>query len=235
VRGVSCPRAADGEQIVNRLFVIGILLRAASAAQASPFVNLDFEQANVPAGTGQTLNAGLALPGWTARVNNSVLGNVYYDYAGIGEPFVALYDRPDFFGPGFIFLDGRFDVAMGGNAGVPALIASIAQSGDVPGDARSVRFVTDGLRPPPVVAMDGTDLQSFLISTTYRGFDRVDTYAVDVTAFAGASRELRFSTLPLCAFDTVSFSTSPVPEPVCIAGILVAAAPFLVRRRRRSP
>src|SRR5436190_1440681 len=73
-----------------------VLVSFSRAAAAAPFTNLDFEQAIVPPGTPSpgTVSSSLAFPGWTVRIGNSAINSVYYDYDGIGEAAVALYDKP---------------------------------------------------------------------------------------------------------------------------------------------
>jgi hypothetical protein len=129
---------------VRLTFLVVVLLLAASAAQASPFVNLDFEQANVPAGTGQFISTANAFPGWTARINNAALGGVYHDYDGIGEAAVALYDQPAF-DLGIPLLQGSYAALLIGNGGFPPDVASLSQVGDP--RRRSIASIARGIFP----------------------------------------------------------------------------------------
>src|SRR5437867_33193 len=56
---------------MRAVVVIALTFLLAASAPAAPFVNLDFEQATVPSGTGSQMSASLAFPGWTARYENT--------------------------------------------------------------------------------------------------------------------------------------------------------------------
>src|SRR5262245_698817 len=111
----------------------GLLLLAAAPARlaGAPFVNLNFEQGVAPPGSGETIPASMAFPGWTPRIATFVQDDVYYNYPGIGEACVVLYDRSLSIG-GLPVLEGQFSVALISSA--DSMEASLTQQGGIPAD-----------------------------------------------------------------------------------------------------
>ena len=189
----------------------GLLLLAAASARvtAAPFVNLDFEQATVPPGTGATIAASSAFPGWTPRIGTSVQSSVNYNYPGIGESAVVLYD--DWILGATAVLDGQYSALL-----IPTQAsnsASLAQSGDVPGDTKSLLIRGAQNRPAPVVTLNGTPIALVVVDPSSTIFEPV-VYGGDIAAFAGETAEMRISSgASILAADSIVFSPTAVPEP----------------------
>ena len=211
----------------------GLLLLVVAPARtvASPFVNLDFEQAVVPPGTGPAVAASTAFPGWTPRIASLVQSEVYYNYPGIGEGCVVLYDQPLSIG-GLPVLEGHFSVAL--ISGGATEEASLSQRGEIPVDARSLLFLGPP-RPPAVVAIDGNVLD--LVSLPNEE-SSLPLWGADITRFAGSNVDLRLSSVHppngnIAGIDSLRFSTQPVPEPA-LPGLLTFAAVWAWTHRARG-
>jgi hypothetical protein len=190
-----------------------------SDASSAPFANLDFEDAVVP---------GDVLPDWS--VNN--LGPIY-DLVCLGSSCVSVHDTGS---PAP--LEGSFSVFLqGGTSGdsgaLPLIGASISQTGDVPGTAKSIRLLSttgDILSDPIIssqnlrVSLDDTNIPLVALGTA----GDLITVGGDIAAFAGTTAKLTISTATpeidgpeLWAWlDAVSFSSAPVPEP---SGLVIGA------------
>jgi hypothetical protein len=213
--------------------VVGLVLLAGLTARldAAPFINLDFEQATVPPNVllSENFSAAAAFPGWTTRIGNVALSTVYYNSAGIGGPFIALYDYPLGIG-GFPVLEGRYSPALHGL--VPdGTEASLSQIGDIPADARSLRLLSPPDRPP-LIKINGELLSLVLLSNPG---PTLPLWGADITAFAGSTVELRISTAHsvdevgrglFSGADALIFSSIPIPEPSSAA--LVALIMWII-------
>jgi hypothetical protein len=224
---------------LKAILIAGLLLAAAAVpgrVAAAPFVNLDFEQAVVPAGTppSQSFIAGAAFPGWTPRIGSVIQTTVYYDEAGIGEPALVIYDNESVAGLGFVPL-------MQGQRGAILIRdpssdigGSLSQFGDVPSDARSLRLLADTFRARPKVTLGGQDVPLTLLSVS-GAFGDIGLYAGDVTAMAGETLELRLgSSGAVSPIDGLAFSPQPVPEPACML-LIASSGVWLIRIHRQSP
>jgi hypothetical protein len=215
--------------------VAGLLLLAGAGARvgAAPFVNLDFEQATVPPGTATTIAASAAFPGWTPRIGTFVLSDVYYNYPGIGEASVVIYDQPLSIG-GLPVLEGRFSVTL--ISGTDSdLESSLSQQGDIPAGMRSLRFLGPP-RPSAVIAVNGTVLE--LVSLPNPG-SSLPLWGADITAFAGSNVDLRLSSVHppmgnVAGIDSLRFSTQPIPEPSQAALLACMMAIWSFGRRANS-
>ena len=211
------------------LFAGTLLLTAAPARMmAAPFVNLDFEQAVVPPGTppSQSFVAAAAFPGWTPRIGGAVQTTVYYDDSGIGEPAVALYDKAEG-NLGIPVLQGHYYGILIGDTSA-TFRASLSQIGDIPADAKSIRFLSEGHQFPPVVTINGTEIPVVRLTPIPGTFYDVATFGGDISAFAGTTSELRFtSPVPphgvIASLDEIVLSAQPIPEPRVAFFCVIAA------------
>jgi hypothetical protein len=217
------------------LVVLASLVSSARFAQAAPFVNLDFEQASVPPGTGQTIDASLAFPGWTARLGSDILTQVYYDYQGEDNGLVALYDRSD---PSALvpLLQGQYDAYLRTQAFTLAP-ASLAQIGDIPSGSKSIRILVEGFRESPDITLGNVPIPMTRVAG--RGIlQETDVYAGDISSFAGTTTELRiFSTTAAPGvgsnvIDDITFSPLEVPEPAQFVFSIILTFCFALRRSR---
>jgi hypothetical protein len=118
--------------------------------------------------------------------------------------------------------------------------ASIAQFGRLPGDAQSLQLKVHGQAQYFSVTFGGQNIQMlpFDVKTNYT------LYGGDISLFAGQVGELRLTALttPLLphnflTFDSIVFSSQPVPEPPSIVllsiGVAVSLGWWRLRRRRK--
>jgi hypothetical protein len=234
--------------LLRRLATIGVLSAAAFAqtATAAPFGNLDFEMA----AEGDT-----SLPDWLGGrigandppyAGDETIGPI----AATGRHFngVCLGSRcagvvnSEVIVPEFRPLEGEYSILLQGGT-LPGGTIYIEQTGDVPVDARSIRFrastpytggrlsdlrlSVDGLPLAPIVEI-GADSRSRLL-------------AADLSAWAGRSITLRIAVYAdpsggysetNALLDAIEFSASPIPEPGS-ASLLGLGLALLARGRRR--
>lgn len=215
-----------------RIVVLVVASWCGLRAAAAPFVNLNFEQATVPPGTPPGVYpAALAFPGWTPRIGGTAVSTVYYNYSGIGEAALAIYDQ-GFGGIGPV-LEGTYSAGLVTDFGF-GTIASLSQFGDVPSDAQSLRLLTPQFRPPPVATLNGIAVPFVRLSPPGT-FNDPAVYGAAMSTFAGATVELRLSSGASLGFfgglDDVRFSPVPIPEPQVLAILLTILASILRRKR----
>ena len=199
-------------------------------AQGQGFLNLDFESATIaptpPGGSTFPADPAQALPGWTVGGANTV---VSYNDLSLGAPAVDLMG-PNFpNGAGYTPLQGSYSVLLqyfGIDGGPPTL----SQTATIPSGTQSISFlVSSGQNvadsTATVVTLNGVNIPLVAIAG-----DRV---AGNVSAFAGNSAQLTFSTINSDVsiyFDDIQFSPSAVPEP-SVLGLFALGGLLLVWRR----
>ena len=218
--------------------VLVLLLSAAGAAGQGTFQNLNFEQARVTPtpvnGYGDEVDPALAFPGWTVSAagtgtNTSWRLYTLYNSQTLDSPAVDLIGPLFPNGTGLTSLQGSYSVVLQYSAFF-RVFPFLSQTGLVPADARSISFLISSQAGvyPPFVTLNGVWVPLVPIAG--------GRLAGDVTAFAGASAELTFSTgAYLAYFDDVRFSNLPIPEPSAFG--LSALGALLVgwRALRRRP
>jgi hypothetical protein len=121
-------------------------------------------------------------------------------------------------------ISGRFSVYLEGgrNAQNVQGSAEIAQTGTVDQTAHSLLFAAT--RGVPNVSFNGQPLPVFPL----QNHSTFISYGADVSAFAGQTGELRFTTAyPVGSFlDDIQFSSQVIPEPSTIT-LLAAGAVIL--------
>jgi hypothetical protein len=184
------------------------------------FVNLDFESANVPfvpAGqAGQDVTVAQGLPGWTAYLGGNVIAQIGHNDLSLGGAYISIQ------GPQWNsaqILQGNYTVFLESRiygAGLGPQKAAIGQTGLIPAAAQSLRFVESAGEGPLQVTFNGQLVP--LVALVF-GANRT-TYGGDISAFAGQTGELRFTSpesLPTgqgaALLDAITFSGLPVPEP----------------------
>ena len=221
-----------------------------------PFQNLGFEEAVIGPVYENTVSASQALPYWTNSYEAAGGSAIWYDATPNTSPCVSIHDgKPgdQVWGHPYSPLVGNYSVFLAEGAGPYGDIINswIAQTGDVPADARSLMFKTDmpqGVNRL-VVSLNGTAIPMQLYSTDgtvnpYWG--PVETFIGDISAFTGQQNvDLQFTKIDQdpsdpyvfggVDIDNIQFSPTVVPEPSTLAliviGVLSAPLYFLLRPR----
>lgn len=209
-----------------------LLLWALVAAGQGAFQNVGFENTTLsvflvnPWGPYYVTNA--TLPGWNWSPHETGgFGDpdttVAFNSIALDAPCVTLQGSHS---PYFPSLRGEYSVLLQGGSLGGGLVtgntngASIYQTGLIPSTALSVIYFGRGsLR----VAFDGHMLSSIAITN----IANYTVWGVDISACAGQSGELRFTSPWLASglLDDIRFSSIPIPEPseldLCGLGVLV--------------
>jgi hypothetical protein len=196
-------------------------------AQGDSFHNLGFEEAVIHQTSPGSVSGSDALPHWTT--NNTW---VLYDTVPLGSTCIAIHDKLD---PYYPPINGNYSITL--HSGSYA--AYISQVGDVPGNARSLRFVTNHLEGTIRVSVDGTVIPTFTLSDV----GGVETLGGDVSAYASRNVDLRIelvnndpgNSYPYASLDGIAFSDVAVPEPSTLVLLGIGAATLIAcgwRRRR---
>lgn len=189
----------------------------ACLGHAQGFVNLDFEQGYSVSNT---------IPHWTAY-DNGVPITVLFDATSLSGASVSLFDTngpyylPPIQGKYFAWLIGGYEPSYGPVA--------LGQTGQVPVWAESISF--SGSDVGMQITFNG-QLLNFLVTGSTANFN---TYAADISAFAGQTGQLLFTVPPYNnggMLDNIQFSSSPVPEPGELALVVFSALLFGCRRWR---
>jgi hypothetical protein len=202
----------------NALCAVTVGLAAHASSQGT-FQNLNFEQAAAPGaptpvgGWGDSVDPALAFPGWTVGPTNHGIYSAVtvYNDLSLGAPAVCLMG-PNFpNAAGYSALQGSYSVLLQYFGIGPDYAPRLSQTGLVPADARSISFLVG--RSDITVSLGGVNIPLVQVAG--------GRLAGDVTAFAGSTVQLTFSTTAdnppgqgdWAYFDDVVFSSSPIPEP----------------------
>jgi len=203
---------------------LGLCIAGTLHAQAQgTFQNLGFELAtltNVSPGQIAFVPFNNAFPGWTGYWGTNPAPLAIYNGVSIGSVQISLIGRssPEYSNNVIV---GNYSAALSAGSYENDPIyqpAAIAQVGTIPATAQSLRF-----RAQPLlgnignlaVTLDGQAIPFYALGT---GPNYV-SYGADISAFAGLTRELRFSEHPISGptptvfLDVIAFSDSPIPEP----------------------
>jgi hypothetical protein len=194
------------------------------------FQDLNFEAATlvpVTPGTLGPLQAGPALPGWTAYIGSSPQSEIYNG----GGPIMG--DAIVLIGPQSPPIDGNYSLLLSvdGFAGGPAI--SLEQTGMIPSGANSIEFVT--LNPGLFsVSINGSPIA--LTPLSQSGY--IVSYGGNISRFAGTTATLQFTALANSyglELDDISFSSQSVPEPgtLALASLGGLALVPAARKKRR--
>jgi len=197
-----------------------------SAQGTIPFQNLNFEAATVaPLSAGQdeySVPVAAAFPGWTGYWGTNVAAYAGHNGLSLGGVFIIIEgpnSSPILQGNFTALLQGGWAVdSSTGNTQLYPAAASIAQIGTLPAGSQSIRFFS--IFQEPEVRFDEQVIPTVFLGT---GLSSAGTaYNIlggDISALAGQTGELRFSSLPpasppgLAYLDNIYFSSEPIPEP----------------------
>jgi hypothetical protein len=216
------------------LLSLSVLAAAVAAHSQGTFRNMDFETARFlipptpPGQYGNSVDPAMAFYGWTAGSapgSNGPPTYFLYNNATLGAPSINLIG-PDFpNGMRFNALQGSYSVLMayfGTGSGVGP---SLSQTGVIPTDARSISFIVDPGYNNVLVTLNGVNIP--LVPSNGGSL-----LSGDVSAFAGQSVQLTFTTQHFLYFDNIQFSPISVPEP-CTLGLAAFGALSALRKQNK--
>jgi hypothetical protein len=204
---------------VSSLVVVSLTFTMKLLGQG--FVNLDFEDTTItPVGSPASTSYVATVPGWTW----SPPGIFAYYYAdcvayndiALDSPQVTLHSVDDPFG--YPAIDGNYSILLqGGSQFVSSTsYSAIWQTGQIPATAESLIYWGGALQ----VTFDGQSLTPIAIGNAAN----YTVWAMDISAYAGQTGELRFTKPWLdtnfsdgALLDNIQFSPVPVPEPSTLA------------------
>lgn len=204
---------------------------------AQSFQNLDFEAAhNIPVFNPQahpwSMPAANALPGWTCYIESNVTSTVFYNDVALDSAQIGLQASDSPYPPNGL-LEGQYCASLQsgviGFSGTGLIYGTvtIAQLGEIPFDAQSIRFTGNA---PFAVTIDGNAIPMLLLDVQ-SGYN---VYSGDIGQFAGQVGELSFTSYGHFGYlDSIQFSSQAVPEPSTSTLILIGAG-VLWRFRARS-
>ena len=197
------------------------LLAASSALGQGTFQNLDFEAAvvpNLPSDQAAFIPFTNAFPGWMGYAGTNQIQATVALYNGYsqGAAVDSLIDGHTAVYSNNVISGNYTAVIQAGAVGPPEFDAAtaIAQTGLIPASARSLRF--DGYQ---VTADMLLTLNGHPVPFVALGFGpNFTTYGADISAFAGQTAELRFTSLPthntFASFflDDIQLSNIEIPQ-----------------------
>ena len=216
--------------------VFSLALPLAVFAQGTSFINLNFEAAILPSlppgQSGGSILVTSALPGWHAYFGTDEIFTVTHNDVSLGAVNVSML------GPQYAssqILEGAFTVVLQGGFNTGGTSASIAQTGLVPLNARSLQFRIAGQGVADFgVFLGGQSLSLVQMST----LPNYSVYCADITAFAGLPSELRFTSFRrlggptgYAPLDAIVFSPDIIPEPSAFGLFGLGALLFTCRSR----
>jgi hypothetical protein len=214
----------------NILWLVTLSFSLLETVGAQQFVNLNFEQANVPAvpagSLGSFVDPALAFPGWTVLPNGSIFQtSVFYNDLSLGGPAIALMG-PDYPSANSYYpLEGSYSVLLMyfGTGNPPAL----SQTGFIPYGTQSISILGSA-----VIELNGVNIP---LTVTSDGRS-----AGDISMFAGQTVQLTITTAPepfghydniWDYFDDVQFSGVPEPS---MSSLMVLCTLFFLPKVKRS-
>ena len=182
-----------------------------------------------------TATAASAFPGWTLLLDGVPANTCLYNNISVGAAAVELfgtsYPRA---GQSLPVLAGNFMAGL--ESSVFGKPAAIEQTGTIPAGSKSLVFIgilVDGTS----VSLNGSLAPLVHLGHTATGFPLgYDTYGVDVSALAGRTVQLEFSTTSVAYLDNITFSpVALAPEPSTYALTMLGGTMLWWVSRRKSP
>ncbi|HEY5043105.1 MAG TPA: PEP-CTERM sorting domain-containing protein [Verrucomicrobiae bacterium] len=205
----------------SKILIIGAILLAGTFGGLSQgFINLNFEKANIVFVSGPVATTN-ALPGWSFFSGTNKQSTVAYNA-------YAVPTTSGLVGSNRLVLNGNFSASLDGNE-------SISQTGLVPNGTESLLF--DATSSFLLVSLGDQNLSYTAISTAVNSYgDSYTLYAANISAFAGQTEALTFSS-PLGHYgilDNIQFSPQAVPEPATSSLFFLAGGVLIYVRTRNK-
>jgi len=216
--------------------VLSVFTVSEHLAYSQGFVNLNFENPILPLGpSGGFVSAANAIPGWTAYLGGGEQSSVGYNIISIGGSVISLNDTNatgSSLAP--LPIQGNYSVFLYGSPFGPYLAAAVGQTGQIPVSAQSLVFWAALSSPGGFQVTFNAQTVNIVVSSNTANYN---TYAADITAFAGQAGELLFTAAgggSTALLDNIRFSSSPVPEPSTLALTGLGGALLMSRRWRKA-
>ena len=199
-----------------------LLLAASSALAQGTFQNLDFESANAAGLTNFFVAFKDAFPSWIGYIGTNQASLAGYNFISAGGAVITLITPSALDArTAASVIDGNYTATIPAGQTSPFGIivpGALGQTGVIPLGVKSLRFSASGNVDYLSVTFGGVNLP-FLATGTGSNYR---TYAVDISALAGMSGELRFteqaaSFEPVVILDDIEFSPVAIPEPGVLA------------------
>ena len=215
------------------LATLGLFAFGTTLCLSQGFVNLNFESAKFVSDPSSgyypsAVYANKAIPGWTAFSAGNPLSEILLNNVFISGGMVSIIGTNSGFGTASI--EGSYYVLLAGNNYAGSFnTAGIGQTGTIPLNAASLIFWGDF--PTNGVSFNGQTVATFQTGST----PLYNIYAANISAYAGQTGQLLFTTHPagINYLDNLQFSNLPVPEPESIA-LLVVGGMLGIWRWKRS-
>jgi len=222
---------------ITKTVIAALLLLSTNQSSFSQpfFINLDFESPVLPLVPDIIfqVSASDAMPGWTGYIGGNQVNRVVYNTVSLGAAAISLQTQGGFITP----YQGNFSVVLQPTFHDGAVTAAIAQTGQIPQDARSITFLTG----PATFLQVTFGGQSISLVAAGVGPNYV-IKAGDISSFAGQIGELRFTGVAAGGglpggggfLDNIQFSTNPIPEPRLLGLTALGVLLFLFQPKRRE-
>jgi hypothetical protein len=198
--------------------IVLLLLTAGDASYSAQFQNLGFDAAstNNLSGTPGHAPTTEMLPGWQLETPEGETATVGYNFFPTGLNLAILYDASMPQPPQFP-IEVKYSLGLWPESGKPF---SLIQSGEVPLDAKTIRFLNFGGQ----FELRANDI---LVPLTYvypagyfpgQADQRIDAFG-NIASLAGQNVELKFTTIQgtvgpfVNGIDSIVFSPENIPEP----------------------
>src|SRR5256884_1322846 len=226
----ACTSRAEREKSTNAsmktcLAIVCALGLALSSAFAATFQNLDFDSATTNITLSLPPDQGVGygpasdlLPGWQLFQGTDPVSLVGYDLNPISLPDASIYDANSQGFPAPV--SGRYSLGLypGYNALFEYEPLSLVQTGDIGANVQSIRFINYG--SPFELRVNGTLIPlryEFQLAGTNLD-TRLANVVGDVSAFAGQTVQLKFTTVDVAGrdgdgLDGIGLAPPAAPEP----------------------
>ena len=216
-----------------------------AVCHAASFQNLNFDSANtnnvVPIGIdGRVGPTSELLPNWQLTVTGTAITPIGFNLTAPGSGYATIIS------PTYINnypVVGAYSFAMHPKYDVQGTFVpySLAQTGDLPADTKSIHFLNYGA--PVQLGVNGSLVpvayMQRLSQPGWNGLIPVFDAVADMSPYAGQTVELKFTTLRtpnyqgLNGLDEIFFSDIAIPEPDTLAVLILGGAFLCARLRRR--
>ena len=218
------------------IILVVVLIFNTQLGFGQTFVNLNFESTTLTTnGSPGTVSTSIGLPGWIAFIGGATQSTMLYNNGTLGSSAIAILGEGNSLTP---VIGGNFSTALTGGAGGDAMIS---QTGLVPANANTMFFdmYAQGYGPMDLaVSLNGQAINTLLYSTS-SGYN---TYAADVSSFAGQTANLAFNAVSsypagfeIFVLDDISFSPTVAPEPGALGLFALGSLLLGYCRWRQSP